>query len=338
MRFGNSIRLLMENFKQTYRLFIYKVIMGLVVCALCSALIIPEVMEIIEADVTQELIENFKGIFTALVSHEAGVDSKHYVDAVFGEGGSLKKVIDLILSMRWELVFTVIGCLFVYLFSRFVDTLFYFTIGSTMNDKMATYADTPFGTAFVANLGKASAYAGVYVPIAFLFDAAAIAISCVFLRFLPLLLALFLSVTVIVLSQSFKLTLTNHWMPAMTADGKKLKDALRYENKREKRQGIKVFSLYVVAVYMVIVINVVAAICTFGSALLVTVPTSYLLFICIQYVNYYTMKGKKYFITYERIESNPDHGDSEHFFEYIEEVEKELNPAPLEEEPKEEEK
>ena len=70
-----------------------------------------------------------------------------------------------------------------------------------------------------------------------------------------------------------------------------------------------------------IILNVMAAICTFGSALIVTIPTSYLLFICIQYVNYYTVKGKKYFITYDRIESNLDHGDSEHFFDYIEEVE-----------------
>jgi hypothetical protein len=36
------------------------------------------------------------------------------------------------------------------------------------------------------------------------------------------------------------------------------------------------------------------------------------------------MKGKKYFITYEKIETNPDHGDSEHFFEYIEAMEKEM--------------
>ena len=82
------------------------------------------------------------------------------------------------------------------------------------------------------------------------------------------------------------------------------------------------FSTYLVTVYVVIILNIIAAVCTFGSALLITIPASYLLFICEQYVNYYTMKGKKYFITYERIETNPDFGDSEHFFEYIEEEEK----------------
>ena len=79
-----------------------------------------------------------------------------------------------------------------------------------------------------------------------------------------------------------------------------------------------------------------AAIFTFGSALLITIPTSYLLFVCEQYVNYYTMQGKKYFITYEKIETNPDHGDSEHFFEYIEEIEKEAEETAVVNEQKEE--
>ena len=109
----------------------------------------------------------------------------------------------------------------------------------------------------------------------------------------------------------------------MTADEKTLKGALCYLNKGEQRQFGKTYSLYVALVYCVIIGNVVAALCTFGSALIITIPLSYLVFICAQHVNYYTMKGKKYFITYERIATNPDHGDSEHFFDYIEVVEKE---------------
>ena len=76
-------------------------------------------------------------------------------------------------------------------------------------------------------------------------------------------------------------------------------------------------------VYLIIIFNAMAAAFTFGSALLLTIPTSYLWLICAQYVNYYTMKGKKYFITYDSIATNPDYGDSEHFFEYIGEMEKE---------------
>lgn len=322
MRFANSIRLLMENFRHAFKLLLYRAIMALIVVALCSAFILPEIMEILEADVTKEFIANFKNIFLSFVEHDTTSPSE-YVKMVFGKDGNLKQLLDFIITMKLELLLVFIGCVFVYLIKRFVDTLVYFTLGSMIGDKMSTYTDTPFFTAFVANLGKASKYAALYVPVVFLFDVGTIALCFVLLRFLPLLAALFLSVTLIVVLQSLKLTLTSRWMPAMTADGMGLGAAFRPANDIEKRQGRKTYCLYVVTVYLIIIINALAAAFTFGSALLLTIPTSYLWLICEQYVNYYTMKGKKYFITYDTIATNPDFGDSEHFFEYIEEIEKE---------------
>ena len=326
MRFRNSIHLLMENFKHVYKLLLYKVIIALLSAALITAFVLPEIREILDSEIVKGIIENAKNFFKALVSWEEGLGSAaSYLRAIFGvngEGGLLRELGTLIASMKTEIVLVFIGIIIVYLVTRFVDTLFYFSIGSTLNDKMATYADTPFATAFISNLGKACAYAGLYVPVVFLFDVATIAICCLILMFMPLLAGLFLSMTLIVVCQSLKLTFTGPWMPAMTADNQPLREAIHYRNKREKRQVSKVFSTYVATVYLVIILNVIAAVATFGSALLITVPASYFLFICQQYVHYYTMKGKDYFITYEGVATNPDFGDSEHFFEYIEEGEK----------------
>lgn len=322
MRFANSIRLLMEDFKHAFKLLLYRVIMWVIVVALCSAFVLPELKEILEAEVTQNLVSNFKNIFLSLVEHNT-ISPSEYVKMVFGKNGDLKQLFDYVVSMKLELILVCIGCVLVYLIKRFVDTLVYFTVGSIINDKMATYTDTPFFTAFVANLGKASKYAALYVPVVFLFDVCTFSLCFVFLRFLPLLAALFLSVTLIVVLQSLKLTFTSQWMPAMTADGKRLGEAIRTTNEREKRQARKIYCLYLVMVYLIIIFNAMAAAFTFGSALLLTIPTSYLWLICAQYVNYYTMKGKKYFITYDSIATNPDYGDSEHFFEYIGEMEKE---------------
>ena len=322
MRFSNSIRLLMENFKHSFKLLAYRAIMTLIVVALCSAFVLPELMEIASQPVTKELAENVKNIFRAFVSSELQEPSV-YIDLVFGENGNLKQFFDFIITMKLELILVCVACIVVYLLKRFVDTLVYFTIGSIVNDKMSTYTDTPFFTAFVANLGKASAYAALYVPVVFLFDAATFSLCFILLRFLPLFAALFLSMTLIVVLQSLKLTFTSQWMPAITADGKKLKEAIRSTNGREKKQIRKTLCMYVVMVYLIIMLNIMAGLFTFGSALLITVPTSYLLLICAQYVNYYTINGKKYFITYEAIATNNDYGDSEHFFEYIEKIEKE---------------
>lgn len=323
MRFANSIRLLLENFKQNYKLLLYKLVMLLITGALYSAFLLPQLIEIGSKPEVQGLWQNMQNVVKSFFTPELEEPAK-YVEAIFGEGGSLKQVFDLLTTMRLELFLVALGCVLVYLVKRFVDTLCYFTIGSIVNDKMSAYAETPFWTAFVANLGKASVYALVYVPLVFLFDVCMFAICALLLRFLPLLAALFLSVTLIAVGQSGKLALTSLWMPAMTADNKKLGEAIRIGNRREAKQIGKAFTLYLVTVYLIIIVNAVAALFTFGSALLISIPAAYLLLLCEQYVIYYTLKGKKYFITYEKIATNPDHGDSEHFFEYIKEEEEKV--------------
>lgn len=322
MRFINALRLLTGNFKQVCRLLAYKLIMLLVFCALCCAFVLPELMEILENPATQAFFSDAKNVFLSFVDHSLGKSPSDYMDMIFSESGSLSGLLDVLFNERLGIVLVFVACVVVYLVKAFADNLVYFTLGSVINDRMSTYSETPLGTAFVKNLGKASAYAGVFVPVDCLVGIGLFAVVWLALRFLPLLLALFLSMTLIVAVHALKMTFIGAWMPAMTADGARLKEALFRKDAHEKKMFAKSFILYAVTTYLVVIVNVVAALCTFGSALLITIPASYVLFICEQYVNYYTTKGKKYFITYENIATNADHGDSAHFFEYIEEVEK----------------
>lgn len=318
MLFRNSIRLLMENFKNVYKILLYKCIVSLVSGALFAAMILPELMEIVNSAEMQALTSDLSALFKSFFA--ANAENLEAAKAsIFGVEGTLNGLIRLVLSKMTAIVLTAVGCVVVYLLKRFAETLCYFAVGSTLNDKMSAYAETPFSAAYVPNLGKASRYALAYVPAVFLIDSITIGAVLFLLTKLNIFPALFLSVTLVVMMQASKLTFTGLWMPSMTADGKPLKRSFTYD-KTERRQLPKIFSTYVVTVYAVIALNVIAAVCTFGSALLITVPASYFLFICVQYVNYYTIKGKKYFITYDRIASNPDRGDREHFFDYIDET------------------
>lgn len=316
MRFRNSIRLLMENFKHVFRLVLCRWSISLIASALCCAFVLPELLSVWRSDAVQALWLDVKAFLKAFF----GVDRtalEMAKQSIMGEDGTLEQVLDLLASMTTEIALVLMGCVIVYLLKRFAETLCYFTVGGQLNDKMATYAETSFSTSFVSNLGKASVYALAYVPAVFLFDAITIGICYLLLSNLPVLMALFLSMTMIAVFQSLKLTVTGRWMPALTVDGKKLRQAMFHPTKNEKKQFPKVFSMYLVSVYLIIVVNAVVALCTFGSGLILTVPASYFLLICEQYVNYYTVMGKKYFITFERIEKNADYGDSEHFFDYL---------------------
>ncbi len=317
MRFRNSFRLLMENFKHVYKLLWAKLIISLVAIALCASFVLPELMSIVKSTQVQTLIDDAKELLKKFLAVNRE-QMELIKNKIFDKGGSLSQVADLLSAKALELSLTVVGVAVVYLLRRYADTICHFTTGSMLNDKMASYADSKYWATFVANLGKASVYSVVYVPLIFLFDVLMLSLVWIIFSIAPVLAALFLGTTVIVLLQAFKLSLTNHWMPAMTVDGKGIGAAMKFGDKKERKQRLKAFSGYLVAVYFILAVNVMVAICTFGSGLLITVPASYFFLICMQYVNYYTVKGKKYFLTFEQIEANPDHGDSEHFFEYIE--------------------
>ena len=319
MLFRNSLRLLMENFKNVYKILLYKLIVGIVASALCVAMILPQLLELLHSAPMQDLIAGVQSFFTALLSANAeqlGVVKEQ----LFSDNGALHRFADLLLSRTTGIVLATVGCLVVYLIKRFADTLCYFALGGVLSDRMSTYTETPLATAYIKNVGKACRYALLYVPVAFAFEAVALVLCYLAIRFVSILGALFISVTVMVFAQALKFTFTGRWMPAMITDGLRLRDSLRYKDKTERKQRAKMFSTYLVSVYGVVIVNVMAAICTFGSALIITIPASYFLFICEQFTHYYTIKGKKYFITYERIASNPDRGDREHFFDYIDET------------------
>ncbi len=322
MRFRNSLRLLMDNFKQVYRLLLAKLIIGLVATALCCAFVLPELIRIWNSAAVQGLVENFKEFFKTIFSANP-TDMEGIKQAIFGKGGSISQVTALLSSMMTEIAWTIIGCMLVYLLKRFAETICHFTVGSMLNDKMASFSETKFSAAFVSNLGKASVYSLVYVPIVFLMDAATLGLVWLIMSFCPILIGLFISMTVIALVQTLKLTVTGTWLPGMIIDDKKISEAMRLEDETECKQKYKMFSGYLVSVYLIVIVNVMSALATFGSALLVTVPASYFFLICLQQVNYYTMKGKKYFLTFKNIATNPDHGDVEHYFNYISEEQKE---------------
>jgi len=321
MRFRNSFGLLIENFKNTYKILLYKLIIGVVATALSCALLLPNLLPILQSTEMSALIADAKDFVMALV----GGNSEFLQGFQTHFKETLSALVRLLDAKMSRIVWSIVGCVFVYLLERFMDTLCYFSIGGILNDKMATYAETPFAAAYIKNLGKASVYSLVYVPVVFLFDFLVVLFCyfCFFYLFsllhLNLLISLFFSVTVVVLSQALKLTITSMWLPAMAADNMTIGQAMRFGARGPNGQWKKTYSTYIVSVYFVIIANVVAAVCTLGSALLLTIPASYLFFICIQFVNYYTVQGKKYFITYEQIATNRARGDSEHFFDTIEE-------------------
>lgn len=316
MVFLNAVRLLLENFKNTYKIMLYKFVVSLVAAALCAAMLLPELSALAESAPAQQFLAGVEDFFAALfTANTAGLtEAKELIST------AMKAFVELLSQRATGVILATVGCVVVYLVKRFAETICYFTVGDVLDDKMNTYGQTPFLPSLVANLGRGSVYALIYVPITFLWDVLTMGLVLLIFSVSGVFTALFLSMTVIVVMQALKLVGTGLWLPAMSADKKTFREALHVGTKQERKQRVKMFGTYIEAVYAVVILNVAAGLCTFGSALIITVPASYFLFICLQYVYYYTVQGRKYFISFDRIASNPDKGDREHIFDYINET------------------
>lgn len=328
MRFRNSLRLLMENFGSVYKMLLYKLAVTVVFAALSAALIVPKLTAILDSPQWLAFISDIKDFVKALAGGNTAF-LEGFKEHFTGVGGTVERLLMFLKDMVPSLLWALLGVVFFYLLKRVADTLCNFTVGSMLNDKMSTYAETSFSGAFVKNLASAWKYSVVYVLLMFLYNVAMIAL-CYFLffyllqliSFQPILLSLFLTVTFIVLAESLKMTLTGLWLPSMTAGGERLGSAMRLKGKVSSSQFKKIFSAYIVSVYIIILVNVAGALVTIGSILLLTIPASYFLLICVQYVNYYTVTGRKYFLAYDRVFDDPSRGDSAHYLNAVGDAER----------------
>ena len=315
MLFRNAIRLLAENFKNVYKIALYKVVISLITIALCTAILLPQLMGILNSMPMQEFLTDVKDFFGAFFSVNAE-KLQLAQESMLGEDGTIQTLLRLISSKSTPIILSCVGCVIVYFIQKFFDAIGVFAVGGSLNDKMSAYADTGFFTCYVRNFGRACKYAILYALVAFAFELLSVGLVVLFLSITSVIVAVFLSITVIVLLQAVKMTWVGNWLPAMIVEKDALADSMREVNK-EKHFIAKMFSTYWIACYFVVLLNVSAMVFSFGSALIITLPASFTLFICIQFVHYYTVRGKKYFISFDRIATNPDKGDREHIFSYI---------------------
>lgn len=214
---------------------------------------------------------------------------------------------------------------------RFLNGLGNFAFGSLIDSRMSSNAKLSFSGVYIRNLGRAALWHLVYVPLTFVYDVLVLAVCYLFFVVLfsvisvPAIAAvasLMLSVALFLASQAVKLTLVfARPAPAMITDRLRLRAAFKksFSFKGEKRFG-PLFSTYLVTVIAIMCVNVLCAFATFGAALLVTVPVSYLIMLCVQFVGYYTFEKKKYFLTEDTVIRPKEEKTNDNYYDDFDEV------------------
>lgn len=324
MIFKNSFHLLVDNFTLGFKMLLYKLICWAVTIGLSAALLYPTLSALFSSVPFIEASELIVDFFKALVSGNTDFL------ATFAEQLSEKMsaLISYIQNNMTGVVYFVLSVALVVLVARFLSGLGNFAFGYLIDNKMSSYAKVSFTGALVSNLGKASLWQLIYVPVTFVYDLIVLAVCYTF--FLILLnvisislvaafMALMLSVALFLCSQALKLTFFNGVVPALVCDKMKMGAAIRAGVSSCKGRFSMMFTTYLVAVLIILCTNVLCGVSSFGAALLLTIPVSYLLLICIQFVSGYTFSRKKYFLNKDTIvKPEREEGDAQSFYDDFE--------------------
>ncbi len=100
--------------------------------------------------------------------------------------------------------------------------------------------------------------------------------------------------------EALKMTFISAWIPAVITDGCGVAEGMKKSFRMVHGFGGR-FSSFFMTIYLIVVLNVLFAVCTFGSMLIVTVPASYILLLALQLVYYYEDTGKKFFLSFRKI-------------------------------------
>ena len=310
MRFRNAFQLAMGNFSSVYKLLLYWLVTGIVFFSLTFVTLRLGLNSIIHSAEVNTLVDLGKDFLRALATGD--VETLHIFQPEFQE--ALRAFGELLIARSGGIVGALIGVCVIYLVSRFVNGLGVFAVAQTYQDRMSTCSRTRFSTAFFKGMGHGALYQVSYVPLSFAYDVLAV-LACWFVffylpSFFPLwgflgsLISVAVTLTAFICLEALKMTLISAWMPAML-DGHSLRSAMRTSFLARKGFGRR-FSGYLVALYLIVAANIALGVFTFGGALLLSIPFSFLILLSMQFVHYYEDSGKKYFISYNKIEGGED--------------------------------
>lgn len=306
MRFRNAFRVLVNNFSNVYKLLLFRLVVNALFFSLAYVVVGLGLHTLTESAEAQRIVTLAGEFLRALASGNSQYLSS-FSDVFTSAIGDFLYLLGTHIG---SIVGSFVGVCLLYLVARFLNGTAVFAMGSILNDKMAFYGNTRFSSAYFKSLAKGTLYQVLYVPLSFVYDVLCL-LGCWFFffftpslfstqGFLSVLIGVALSMGAFICLQALKMTLVSGWIPAIVADGKSVTAGLRQSLGARKGFGSR-FSSYLVTIYLVVIVSVVCAVCTFGSALFITVPACYLLILGLQFVCYYEEEGKKYFLSFRKI-------------------------------------
>ena len=298
MKFKHTFHVFVDNFSVIYKQLLYRLIIFTVATTIGTLGLYGFLKDLINSESLVSLTSGIKNFISSLLNGDVTAlsDISEQVRTAYGH------FLELLQTRMTQIVLSILLIIVLYIVQKWFAGLGNYSTAVLINDKMALRANSPFVGSMISNLKEAAIYNLIYVPLSFVYDFAIAAIMITFLYYLviqnvmPLIIGVFVFMLILTVSTAFKMTFTCDWLPALIRGKMGQRKSIAYTFNRKNKNTMNVFSNFVVLVLIIMSVNVAAALTTFGVGLLLTIPSSYVILVCFEMVNYYDREELKYFV------------------------------------------
>ena len=295
MNFKHTFIVFVDNFSVTYKQLLYRIIIAVIAGIVLYFGLSPFIRTLMPE--LNRLLENVHDFIISLLNGNLDSMANFRKEIIAG----YEAILHLFSVKTTAFVLSGLLLLLVYIIATWFSAIGNYAAACVINDKMSLRANSPFFITLIKNLKAACIYSAIYVPLSIVYDLLIgvgmfFLIFSLFTSFLPLLVCIFLFALVMVVSIAVKMTFTADFLPALIRGKKGQLGALKYSFVQKGKKPMNVASNFTVLVLIIFAVNSAALFLTFGTGLLITIPSSYVILICFEFVNYYDREGVKYFL------------------------------------------
>ena len=268
MSFRNAVKILLSRFGLVWTILLYTVIFLFMLACLSVTFVVPVVRALDAASVGDSL----SALFNSVLSGDSMQSWFEQIKAIVDTAGTTIRSDFSARLNTWlaVVVFVLAG--------RFLVGLYELPLVSVLESSMSSDAKVGFTGRFISRLGVSCRFTLVKMIYTILFDAVLYAILYAMfglfsVRGFGLLAAPLIMLTFIALN-AFRYAVISMWAPSVIVDGKKIFPAFFSGAKSAFRHFGSIYSSYVVSWVLIVALNLLVGLFTFGVGLLITVPIS----------------------------------------------------------------
>lgn len=291
MAFKNALKMLVSKFGYVWILLLYILITGAIVTGLGLPFAVPVVRAFRSGGVGSAL----SGFFSCITEGES---AEVCFDKLYAVVQAMKNAVR---SSRATAVNTGLLVFLVVIFAyRFIIGLYEIPLCKVLEGAMSSNARIGFTGRFIACIGRSSCFVLAKMLYTIVFD---FIISMVVYGLFGLFnvsvlryFAPFIIMLAVLVLLAFRYTFLAMWAPDIAVRDSGIFRAFGFSVRKTIRHIASVFSTYICAWVIIVAINMLVGIFTFGAGLILTVPLSLLFVNLLNMTVYYGKNGRRYYV------------------------------------------